>query len=152
MKELFNVEFLYESDRWDGPLCGLMRYEDKFYYFDVLEWGGTYPMETDELVGTFGEVNEKVLFYDEDNKPWKYVDRTWKLYELEPWQLAYELYWHAVFSTNVKAYTDFDKSLVNERFVIKKNFYNLQKKEHKKIDYSKNNCIGFVSEKNITVK
>lgn len=155
-KELKNVELLTYSNWWDGPLCGLALYKKEYYYYNIIEYAD--PTKADE--------GDEVLFYDENNIPWKHVDRTWKLYKIEPWQLAYELFWHAVFSTNVVTYTNFDKKLVNERFKINKqktifknpfkyslpSFYDMQKKNHKEIDYSQNECIGWVSEKNIKLQ
>jgi len=33
---LKDVEIIYESGRWDGPLSGVCRVEDKFLYFDII--------------------------------------------------------------------------------------------------------------------
>lgn len=155
-KELKNVELLTYSNWWDGPLCGLALYKKEYYHYSIL----------DEGLCRKAEEGEEIIFYNEDNVPFTYDTRTWKLYKIEPWQLAYELFWHAVFSTNVATYTDFDKKLVNERFKINKrktifrnpfkysppSFYDMQKKDHKEIDYSNNECIGWVSEKNIKLQ
>lgn len=118
MKEIENVKMLYYSDYWDGPLTGLCEYENKYYWYD-------------------NTIDDE---YDEENEEWK--PRVYNLKEIEPWQLSYELYWHSLFVTNVAAYTEFDKQLINDRFIIDINFYKKKKKEYKKIDYSKNKIIG----------
>ena len=119
MMELNNVKILFYSGYWDGPLNGLCEYENKIYRFDVSEmeeW-----IETEE----------------------EWSSRIYKLIDIEPWQLSYELYWHSLFCTNIAAYKEFDKKLVDSRFEIKnKDFYKKQKNEYKKIDYSNNTIIG----------
>jgi hypothetical protein len=131
MEELKNVTLLFYSDYWDGPLCGLALYENQYYYYVFEEWGFLI----------------KEAENDDEDDEWS--PRTWKLYKLEPWQLTYELYWHALFCTNEATYTSFDRGSVNDRFKIKNKFYKKQKKEHEKIDYSQNECIGWVNDKNI---
>lgn len=142
MNKLIDVELLYENDRWDGPLEGLCKYKGEFYHYIVDELG-EWEQWDDE---------------DDDKCIWK--SRTWKIYEIEPWQLAYELYWHAIFCNNVAAYYPFDFALQNERFkynlknkgIFRKfNFWKKQRKEYKKIDYSKNKCIGWVDEENFLI-
>ena len=122
MKELENVKMLYGSGWWDGPLCGLCEYENKYYYFKVHQ-------------------EEE---YNEEKDEW--TDRIHKLIELESWQLTYELYWHSVFVSNVyrnsKCRTQFEENLKNERFYMKDDFYKKRKKEYKEIDFSKNNVMG----------
>lgn len=155
-KELKNVILLTHSNWWDGPICGLALYKNEYFYYNMLDDGGYRRVKEGDVISYYEE--------NDNNSPWTYVDRTWRLRKIEPWQLTYELYWHALFCTNVAAYTEFDKKLVNERFKIKpriKNifrnpfkysppsFYDLQKKEYKEINYSQNECIGWVSEKNI---
>ncbi len=119
MKELEKVKILFHSDVWDGPLEGLCEYESKIYRYETLE---------------MGEWIEK----DDEWSP-----RIYNMIEIEPWQLAYELYWHSLFCTNIASYTEYDKMLINPRFEIKnKDFYKKQKNEYKEIDYSKNTIIG----------
>jgi hypothetical protein len=135
MKELENVKILFYNNYWDGPMNGICEHENKMYWYDMID---------DVSVG------------DEDFDNWTWY-RLYNVKEIEPWQLAYELYWHSIFSTNVAAYTEFDKKLVNDRFFIKKTFrifknkrdkwikpeyYNKREKEYKKIDYSNNIIIG----------
>jgi hypothetical protein len=135
MKELENVKILFYYNYWDGPLNGICEYENKMYWYDTVD---------DISVG------------DEDSDDWTWY-RLYNVKEIEPWQLSYELYWHSIFCTNVATHTEFDKKLVNDRFLIKKTFrlfkhkrdkwinpfyYNKREKEYKKIDYSKNQIIG----------
>ena len=123
MKELENVKILYSSDYWDGPLNGLCEYENKYYWFGV---------NTDEE-------------YDEKEDKWS--PRIFQMYDIEPWQLTYELYWHSIFVTNVykntKCKYNFDEQLKNDRFKIKENFYKKREKEYKKIDYYNNNKMNY---------
>ena len=77
MKELDNVKLLFASNWWDGPLCGLCEYENKYYWFKI------YKEEE----------------YDEKTNTW--TNRILKSYEIYPWQLSYELYWHSIFVSNV---------------------------------------------------
>lgn len=122
MKELENVKILYASGWWDGPLCGLCEYENKYYWFNVHE-------------------EEE---WDEEKEEWG--NRIFKAYEIEPWHLAYELYWHSIFVSNVyrnaKCRFEFEENMKNERFYMKQDFYKKRKKEWKDIDYSNNNVIG----------
>ena len=122
MKELENVKLLFSTNWWDGPLCGLCEYENKYYWFEVYQ---------DEE-------------YDEEKEEWG--DRIYKAYEIEPWQLSYELYWCSIFVSNVyrnaNCRTSFGEQLKNERFYIKKDFYKKSKKEYRKINYNNNNVIG----------
>lgn len=119
MKELEGVKILFYTDYWDGPLNGLCEYENNIYRYSVLDEGD----------------------YNEEKDEWN--PRIYNVQEIEPWQLAYELYWHSLFCSNIAAYTKYDKKLVSPLFEIKnKDFYGKQKKEHKKIDYSNNTIIG----------
>lgn len=125
MKKLENVKILFYNDYWDGPICGICEYENKMYYYNTFE--------DDE--------------YDEISEEW--LPRKYEMKEIKPWQLTYELYWHSLFVTNVASYTKFDKCLINERFKMKEkwfkslpSYYDKQKKERKKIDYSTNKVIG----------
>lgn len=134
MKKLENVKILFYNNYWDGPICGICEYENKMYYYDMIEEGGIFVEEGEE--------------YDEDGED-IWTPRIYEIKEIEPWQLTYELYWHSIFATNVGTNTEFDKGLVNERFKIKKSwfsslpsYYKKQKKERKDIDYSKNKIIG----------
>lgn len=122
MNELEKVKFLYATNWWDGPICGLCEYNNKIYWYDM--------QEDSE--------------YDEKEDTWtqrKYIAR-----EIEPWQLTYELYWHSIFVSNVyrdsNCRSKFEEGLKNERFYIKEDFYKKRKKEHQKIDYSNNEIIG----------
>lgn len=138
MKELENVKILTHSGYWDGPLDGLCEYQDKIYKYNVSEW-------------------EECIVIDEDEDEYEYTQRIYNICEIEPWQLAYELYWHALFCTNVKANSDFDEKLVNDRFKLKKSnkrrkkflkkldpndYYGKREKEYQEIDYSDNKIIG----------
>jgi hypothetical protein len=122
MKKLENVKFLFSSNWWDGPLIGLCEYENKYYWFQ-----------------TYQDIE-----YDEEKDEW--IDRIYKAYEIEPWQLSYELYWHSIFVSNVyrnaKCRTSFEEQLKNERFYMRRDFYKKRKKEYKEINYSNNNVIG----------
>jgi hypothetical protein len=119
MKELENVKILFYNDYWDGPIDGLCEYENKIYRYKMIDNG----------------------LYNEEIDNWS--PRIYNVIEIEPWQLAYELYWHSLFCTNIVAYTEFDKMLINPRFEIKnKDFYKKQKNEYKEIDYSNNAIIG----------
>lgn len=119
MKELENVKILFYSNYWDGPWTGLCEYENKIYRYDVLDEGD----------------------WNEEKDEWS--PRIYNVFEIEPWQLAYELYWHSLFCSNITTHTEYDKKLVSPLFTIKNNdFYKKQKKEYKKIDYSNNNIIG----------
>lgn len=122
MKELENVKIIYASGWWDGPRSGLCEYENKFYWF------GVHQEEE----------------YDEEKDEWG--DRIYKAYEIEPWQLSYELYWHSIFVSNVyrnsKCRFEFEEKLKNERFHMKEDFYKKRKKEYKDIDYINNKIIG----------
>jgi hypothetical protein len=117
-KKLNNVKLLLYSDYYDGALKGLCEYENKIYRFETEKLGGWIEDDICE-------------------------DRIYIMLDLEPWQLTYELYWHSLFVTNAASYTEFDKQLVNERFKIDCDFYEKQKKEYKKIDYTNNKIIGY---------
>jgi len=122
--ELNDVKLLTHQYYWDGPLEGLCEFENKFYRYGVLELG-EYIEDED----------------DEDKGEW--TPRVYNIREIEPWQLAYELYWHSLFCSNVKTrFTEFDERLKNERFKIDEDFYDKQKREYQKIDYSNNKIIG----------
>ena len=69
--------------------------------------------------------------------------RKFKVIEMYPWQISYELYWHSLFVNNVNIQTDFDKELVNYRFKLIEDFYSMKKREYDNIDYSKNKIIGW---------
>jgi hypothetical protein len=122
METLENVKILFCTNYWDGPICGLCRYENKFYHFNVYQ---------DEE-------------WDEEKEEW--TSRIYKAYEIDPWQLSYEFYWHSIFVSNVyrnaKCRYAFEEKMKNERFFMRKNFYKKRKKEYKEIDYSNNNIIG----------
>ena len=47
MKELENVEIMFYSDYWDGPLAGLCEYENKIYRYETID-EGDYNEEKDE--------------------------------------------------------------------------------------------------------
>ena len=111
MKKLKNVEILYYSDYWDGPLWGMCVYNNKLCWYNVID------------------SSSKI--------------RKFKVREMKSWQISYELYWHSLFVTNVKAYTKFDKECINERFELLENFYDKQRRVYKGIDYSKNKIIGY---------
>jgi len=127
MKKLENIKILFHSNYWDGPICGICEYENRMYHYNMIEEGGWFIEDGEE--------------YDEDAED-TWTPRIYVVKEIEPWQLTYELYWHSIFSTNVASYTDFDKSLINERFKMKNDFYKKRKKEYKEIDYTKNKVIG----------
>lgn len=119
MEKLKGVKILFYSNYWDGPLTGLCEYENKIYRYDVLDEGD----------------------WDEENDEW--LPRVYNVFEIEPWQLTYELYWHSLFCSNIATHTEYDKKLVSPLFNIKNNdFYKKQRKEYKKIDYSNNTIIG----------
>lgn len=119
MKELLNVKILYYSNYWDGPLTGLCEYENKIYRYDVLDEGD----------------------YNEEKDEWN--PRIYNVIEIELWQLAYELYWHSLFCSNISTYSKYNENMSNSRFELKdKDFYKKQKEEYKKIDYSNNVIIG----------
>ena len=117
MKELENVKMLFATNWWDGPLCGLCEYESKYYWFKIHQ-------------------EEE---YDDKKDEWS--DRVHIAYEIEPWQLSYELYWHSIFVSNVyrnaKCRTQFEEQMKNERFYMKEDFYKKRKKEYQEIDFSK---------------
>lgn len=137
MNQLKDVQLLCEFDRWDGPLEGLCLYQDRYHWYVVDEWGEWEQWDDD----------------DDDKCVWK--SRTWKIYEVLPWQLAYVLYWHAIFATNVAAYYPFDFELQNERFDKKAkrkyDFWKKQNKNYEKIDFTKNKCVGWVDEKTFLI-
>ena len=121
MNKLENVKLLYSNNYWDGPISGLCEYEGIYYYFN----------------------QSKEDMWDEVKEEW--LPREYKVYEILPWQLAYELYWHSLFITNVKnarCDSTFEKKLKNDIFKIKEDYYKKRKKEYKEINYSKNKVIG----------
>jgi hypothetical protein len=122
METIENVKLLFATNWWDGPLYGLCEYENKICYYKICE---------DEV-------------WDEEKEEWG--KRGFKVYEMEPWQIAYELYWHSIFVSNVyrnaKCRFQFEEQLKNERFYMKEDFYKKRKREYKEIDYSNNNVIG----------
>ena len=122
MKELENVKILFASGWWDGPRTGLCEYENTIYRFEVY-------------------IEEE---YDEKEDEW--TKRIYQMKKIELWQLAYELYWHSIFVSNVYRNANcrfqFEENLKNERFYMKEDFYKKRKKEYQEIDYSKNEIIG----------
>lgn len=122
MKELENVKFLTCTNWWDGPLKGLCEYENKTYWYNMLE-------------------EEE---YDEKEDTWS--SRVWVMKEIKPWQLTYELYWHSIFVSNVyrnaKCRFQYEDDLKNERFYMRDDFYKKRKKEYVEIDYNDNEIIG----------
>lgn len=113
LRELKNVEILYDTNYHDGSLRGLCRYKGRIYWFDILNMG--------DFEAT----------------------RKWKVFKIIPWQLTYELYWHSLFCTNVAQHTNFEKNLINKRFKLDEDFYEKRKREFKEIDYNKNKVIGW---------
>lgn len=143
MEKLENVKIIFHSDYYDGPLDGICEYQGKLYRFDCKEFGGWCgPPPAD------------------GSDDCSYVKREYNVKEIEMWQLAYALYWHCLFITNCGQYYRHkdDIEFINERFnlpVIKnsqyhleygENFYQKQKEEYKKIDYSQNKIIGWFSD------
>jgi hypothetical protein len=121
MKKLKNVKLLYSTNYWDGPICGLCEYKEKYYYFNT--------SKDDE--------------WDEINEGW--MPREYYAYEILPWQLTYELYWHSLFITNVKGAKGknaFEEGMKDERFKMEEDFYEKRKREYKNIDYLKNKVMG----------
>ena len=132
MQELKNVEILCYFDTYNGPLKGLCNYKGRIYLYSI----------TDDEYKTIDKMREKyedgIDKFDEGYE----ISRKYNIIELEPWQLCYELYWKALFCTNVVTFTKFEKSLVNDRF--KKEYYHeLREEAYIAIDYSNNKIIGY---------
>ncbi len=132
MQELENVEILCYLDAYNGPLKGLCNYKGKIYL---------YSIPSDEYK-TIDKIREDYIDGRDKFNEECWVSRKYNVIELEGWQLCYELYWKALFSTNVVTFTDFEKSLVNERFK-KKDYQKTWKKEYLPIDYGSNKIIGY---------
>lgn len=126
MQELENVKILTYNDYYDGPISGLCEYQNKWHWY------------------IWNNYEKYVQYQDDANlNVDMHSERIYSGYELLNYQLVYELYWHALFSTNIKYYTAFDKSLVNELFKLNEDFYEKQKREYIKMDYSQNKIIGW---------
>lgn len=132
MQELKNVKILCYFDACNGPLKGLCSYKEKIYLYSI----------TDDEYKIIDKIREEyedgIDKFDEGYE----IPRKYNVVELEGWQLCYELYWKALFSTNVVTFTDFEKSLVNERFK-RKDYHEIREQEYQSINYSNNKIIGY---------
>ncbi len=125
LKLFEGVKILYYGDYWDGPVAGLCVYEGVYYYY--------FMSKEEELL------NENS---DDENDIWS--DRDFYIYELTFRELANELYWHSLFCTNVKAYSDADSMLVFDYLNTNENFWDKMKQENtEKFDYKSKTPIGY---------
>ena len=120
-----DVKYLWHCDYWDGPISGICLYDGEKCWFDQVK-----------------EYNNR--------------SRTFKVIRLTAEQLKEEEYWHALFEEKVSVGTSYDE---NERrctledgktylrsYELHHEFYDEQKKNRKKQDFSKNEVIGYFND------
>jgi len=114
-----NIELLWEDDRWDGPLSGVCKIEDREYYFKLYD-------------------EHEVFWEDEDRIDEEIFDRVrWFLvYELTPEEMKIEHEQHKLFQEAIEAWG-------NDRQDLLDRFYKLRKETYKKPDFAKGKVIGW---------
>lgn len=112
-----DLDMIWHSGYYDGPLSGMALYNGKYVWFDCFsdDWDEPYPNM-----------------------------RVYKLYELSEEEIADELYWHSEFEKYVGYHTNYDSSYApfggkNRKDVNK--FYKKHKKR-KERNYTSNAVLG----------
>ncbi len=91
MQELHHVEIITIHDFYDHPISGLCKYDKEWYWYDWENYDKYVQYQDGEIL---------------------YEGMRYMAHEILNYQLAYELYWHALFCTNVKTETTFSHWLV----------------------------------------
>lgn len=99
MRKLDRLHILWESNRWDGPLCGMCLLDGEKCWF-----------------GCVGEELEKDPNYDPPNEDEDEEDgdfirhRTFHVYRLTREQLEFQEHWHVLFRKYVGEHSDYDEN------------------------------------------
>lgn len=124
------VKLLWHCNYWDGPINGIVEYQNQRYWFQQCDDFLNYP----DMVDKWENFDETLDWF-----------RRYTVHQLTPEELTEEVYWHDLFSTCVGTHTDYDEHGKRKGIVHDKNnseFYDKYKNKTPRF-YTKNKIIGW---------
>ena len=125
------IQLLWHCNYWDGPITGLLKYQDKKYWFEMCK-------NYQHYLGLFNEEIEEIEEFE--------YFRCYTIHELTSEELIEEEKRHELFRTHVGTHTDYNENgtqtgSVNSDANIQE--FNDKYKNIKPQIYNKNTVIGW---------